>query len=229
MFDAPRPFTTPLQCDRLTELLELVRLRSTHPTHPRFYPPTPSATPLFFALKHARRATLLPPTRLQCEQLTELLELLPPRSTPSDVADVVSAFWARTVDRSEHFTDVMRRLDKEAQVLLSQRLGYFQVRPPERVGRRWHAGREAALLMSRKEAQVLLSQRLCCFQCPCQQIGQRAGEIRALSRHCRFGAALTRLGAGQQQVGRGWGRTTPTPLARGWGQRGPNPAGAFFV
>ncbi|KAG1666816.1 hypothetical protein FOA52_011657 [Chlamydomonas sp. UWO 241] len=62
-----------------------------------------------------------------CEQLMELLELLPADATPSDFAELVSIFWARTVDRAARFTDVMRRLDSEAQVLVSQRLGYFQV------------------------------------------------------------------------------------------------------
>ena len=36
-------------------------------------------------------------------------------------------FVFRTSNRGEQWTDVMRKLDKEAQVLLAQRLGYFQV------------------------------------------------------------------------------------------------------
>ena len=36
-------------------------------------------------------------------------------------------FWARASDRSSHWTDVMRYLDKEGQVVIAQRLGWFQI------------------------------------------------------------------------------------------------------
>ncbi|GAX81074.1 hypothetical protein CEUSTIGMA_g8509.t1 [Chlamydomonas eustigma] len=47
--------------------------------------------------------------------------------------EVVTLFWARTVDRANQggqglgWTDVVRKLDMEGQVMISQRLGYFQV------------------------------------------------------------------------------------------------------
>ncbi len=88
----------------------------------------------------SRRARFLDALRLlavkhylTCEQLLEILELLPPppesdgaaavSATSLDRIEVVTMFWARTIDRQYGWTDVMRKLDKEGQVSIAQRLG----------------------------------------------------------------------------------------------------------
>ncbi|KAL6747322.1 hypothetical protein V8C86DRAFT_1341349 [Haematococcus lacustris] len=68
---------------------------------------------------------------LTCEQLMELLELLPPDAL-SERVELVTSWWARLTDRRLHFIDVLRCMHKEQQVRLTQRLGCLNIFNPRR-------------------------------------------------------------------------------------------------
>ncbi len=67
----------------------------------------------------------------QCEQLVELLELMPHTGTNERV-EACCIFWARTVDRATQWFRVMRRLSEAHQALLIQRLGACTLFNPKR-------------------------------------------------------------------------------------------------
>jgi hypothetical protein len=55
------------------------------------------------------------PGPLQCDQLLELMSLLPADAT-QDRVELVTMTWARLTDRARRFTDVLRHLSNEQQV-----------------------------------------------------------------------------------------------------------------
>ncbi|KAK9814708.1 hypothetical protein WJX72_010239 [[Myrmecia] bisecta] len=97
-------------------------------------PSLPAPKPAPYCVKDAANAvaairTFAVNNYVMSFHVIQILKLLP---SSAEKVEVASGFWARTVDRKEQWSEVIRSLGREEQVMLCQRLGYMTAFDPQR-------------------------------------------------------------------------------------------------